>query len=125
MPVRASAAQSMTSSAAQCPVARMSAWFVARVVAGMPWTASAASPLETPGTMRKGNTRLCEGQSLLAATPEDERIAAFEPQDALALAGQCQPGAAMSRCKRRRLAAALSGVFESGRPPAPRPECGH
>ena len=70
------------------PVARMIAWLMPRMVAGMPAAASAREPEVTPGRTRNGMPARGERQRLLAAAPEHEGIAALEPQHALAGAGE-------------------------------------
>ncbi len=91
----------------------MSAWFVCSRRRRDAVDRERRKPARDAGDDAEGNARLCEGQSLLAATPEDERIAALEAQDALPLASKCHQALADVALKRRRLAAALSCVFEA------------
>ena len=71
-------------------------------------------PARHAGNDAEGNAGLRERQRLLAAAPEDEGIAALEPQHALALAGKLDQPLADVLLHGRGLAAALSGIFEQG-----------
>ena len=113
-PVRASARPVDLRIRRQWPVARITAWFVLRMVAGTPWMASDGEPARHARNDAEGNAGLGQGQRFLAAASEDEGIAAFEPQHPLALAGELDQALADVALHRRRLAAALAGEFESG-----------
>jgi hypothetical protein len=60
----------------------------------------------------EGDAGLREGQRFLAAAAEDEGIAALEPQDPLALAGERDEPLADVPLNGRGLAPALAGEFE-------------
>ena len=56
-----------------------------RCVTGMPASSGAATAVVTPGTTSNGTPAMRQRQCFLAAAAEDERVAALEPDDALAL----------------------------------------
>src|ERR1041384_573857 len=62
----------------------------------------------------EGNARRNEGQGFLAAAAEDERIAAFQTEDALAFPRQFDQAQRNIALLGRRLAAAFAGVFLCG-----------
>ena len=57
-----------------------------RCVTGMPASSGAATALLIPGTISNGNAGVRERQRLFPAAAEHERVAALEPDDALAAA---------------------------------------
>ena len=68
----------------------------------------------------EGNAGRHQRHRLLAAAPEDERIAALEPQHPPALARQLDQAKRDVGLAGRRLAAALAGIFEHGAGPCQR-----
>ena len=109
-PARASAAQSVCVSSfagSSWPVTKVTDVAVPRCVTGMPAYAGAAMPAVTPGTISNAHARFGERLRLLAAAPEDERVAALEPHDALALAPEPHEQI-VDRFLPRRLAAAAA-----------------
>ena len=69
-------------------------------------------PAEMPGTTRNGIFACDQRQRLLAAAPEDERIAALQPADALSRPRQLDELQRDVALLRRRFSAALSRIFD-------------
>ena len=89
-PARASDAQSTAPGAPgspTCPLTTVTDDDSPRWVTGTPADAGAAKAEVTPGTTSKGMTGGDQRLGLLSAAPEDERVAAFEPDDRPSLAG--------------------------------------
>ena len=90
----------------------MTAWLVSRVVAGMPWMASDARPLDTPGMIRKKMPASASAKASSPPRPKMNGSPPFEPQHAPTRSRQIDQPIRDGGLRHGGAAAALAGVHE-------------